>query len=60
MTGKVDVSLNCEVKIAWFVIMTMGVLNASFSISHCAYDLFCTLHRVDGKSMEFCDIMMLV
>ena len=39
MTSKVDVSLNCEVKIARFAIMTMGVLNASFSISHCAYDL---------------------
>ena len=22
--------------------------------------IFCTLHRVDGKSMEFCGIMMLV
>ena len=60
MTGKVDVSLNCEAKIARFAIMTMGVLNASFSISHCAYDLFCTLQRVDGKSMELCGIMMLV
>ena len=60
MTVKVDVSLNWEVKIAGFGIMTMGVLNASFSISHCAYDLFCTLQRVDGKSMELCGIMMLV
>ena len=60
MTVKVDVSLNWEVKISGFGIMTMGVLNASFSISHCAYDLFCTLQRVDGKSMELCGIMMLV
>ena len=60
MTVKVDVSLNWEVKISGFGIMTMGVLNASFSISHCAYDLFCTLQRVDGKSMKLCGIMMLV
>ena len=60
MTVKVDVSLNWEVKISGFGIMTMGVLIASFSISHCAYDLFCTLQRVDGKSMELCGIMMLV